>query len=538
MNAKHVLLSLVVLLTACSSDNDEFNATNVPKAQLTISTEIVTTRSRLKSDVEFANDNRIGVWLIERKPNQHGSSYDNAIMHNRKAVFNNNTWIFDSIPILNKKNTKVYAYYPFTAKYDTIEWITQPTNSYWITGKEYNVPINIHDDGHNFQQDYLWGEADSVNCDNSHANINFKHVLPRITFNIKKSSDNINDIVYIKWAILANAVKGTAIYTKGYMNILTGKVYKGNSTSGRFYQMFRSLPDVNDSIKQFIFRQIDSQETQELNYLVLPTEFKDGEVVLRLEVRRGTSDNYELYEIPIPATKWESGKQYTYPVTISIKGNQQGPKETLGEKVYLGFNGDNGKPLYWSSWNLGATKVEDYGGLYGWGDPTGNHKEHYYDNSLYRDQYYMQDSVTCLSYYGGFKPKYTNISGTELDVARAKWKSQWRIPTSNEFSKLMSNCTYEWTTYNQVLGFKFVSKINGNSIFLPYAPNRIGSKEEYSEWNTVSGTYNQSTVYWTANVNEKEPFRSTVFYFGNSGYCWNARGAKRYEGLPIRPVTE
>lgn len=526
MNTKYLLLGLGIVLTACSSDNDEFNATNVPKAQLTISTEIVSTRAYfntgLKNDIEFANGNQIGYTLIESKRYE---SYNEG-EYNFKAVYNNGQWEIEKPTYVSDKEGCVIAYYPYNTRYDYMPAFL--ASEYPLTTLHY-VPIDIssyaHGDG---QQEYLCGESDVVSSASPMAKITFKHVLPRITFVVEKGSKNADDDIYLRSAILTNVTKaGNTICTKGEMNIRTGSVLKDNDGGGSITNSY-TAPVLLDP----------KGETRTFDFLVIPTEVPKDSVILRIEARKGTNGDFKYYEIPIPATKWESGKQYTYPVTLNITEHQQESGETPGEKVYMGFNGDNGKPLYWSSWNLGAKKIEDYGGLYGWGDPTGNHKEHYYDNSLYRDQYYMQDSVTCLSYYGGFKPKYTNNSGTELDVARAKWKSQWRIPTSNEFSKLMSNCTYEWTTYNQVLGFKFVSKINGNSIFLPYAPNRIGSKEEYSEWNTVSGTYNQSTVYWTANVNEKEPFRSTVFYFGNSGYCWNARGAKRYEGLPIRPVTE
>ena len=33
---------------------------------------------------------------------------------------------------------------------------------------------------------------------------------------------------------------------------------------------------------------------------------------------------------------------------------------------------DLGLSVKWASWNVGASSPEDYGGLYGWADPTGN----------------------------------------------------------------------------------------------------------------------------------------------------------------------
>lgn len=532
MNIKYILLSLAILLTACSSDNDEFNVTDAPTAHLTISTEIVTTRAfetGLKNDVEFKEGNEIGFWLFDMSGNDYCRYTNEISTWNRKATYRNANWNLEEILTLTDVPAKVVAYYP----YQKTSSSNSGTRALAPNLLRLNHPIayiNIesypHNDG---QQDYLWGESvDSVDSRHPNVHIKFKHVLPRITFEVQKSNNNATDSIYIRSAILKNSADD------GFTICTTGQLYE-NGRIDKFGVTGQRQSITNGYTTPVL---LNKGETRTFDFLVLPTEVAEGSVILSIEARKGTTGVFQYYDISIPATQWEGGKQYTYPVTLNIENIQQQSSGTPGEKVYMGFNGDNGKPLYWSSWNLGASKVEDYGGLYGWGDPTGNHKEHYYDNSLYRDQYYMQDSVTCLSYYGGLKPKYTNISGTELDVVRAKWKSQWRIPTKNEFNKLVSNCTYEWTTYNQVFGFKFVSKINGNSIFLPYAPNRIGSVENYSEWNTVSGTFHQSSYYWTANVNENETYRATIFYFRNSGSCWIARGAKRYEGVPIRPVTE
>ena len=41
------------------------------------------------------------------------------------------------------------------------------------------------------------------------------------------------------------------------------------------------------------------------------------------------------------------------------------PSEKAGEPVDLGLS------VKWSNWNVGASSVEEYGGLYTWGDPTG-----------------------------------------------------------------------------------------------------------------------------------------------------------------------
>ena len=194
----------------------------------------------------------------------------------------------------------------------------------------------------------------------------------------------------------------------------------------------------------------------------------------------------------------------------------------------MGFDGDDGQPLYWATYNLGATSPEDYGGLYGWGDPTGEHLEQSFSDSE-RYGYYMSNKEECLALYGGETP-LADISGTEYDVVRAMWGADWRMPTSSEFSRLNTNCTFVWTTLNGVKGALFTSNINGNSIFLPCGTTRRGT---YISDNTDD----TSSTYWTSTLNDEEVERASVFVFYDSGNAWIGRGAERYVGLPIRPVT-
>ena len=95
----------------------------------------------------------------------------------------------------------------------------------------------------------------------------------------------------------------------------------------------------------------------------------------------------------------------------------------------------------WASCNIGANKPEEYGDYFSWGETT-TKKEYTKNNYLY--------------YKNG---KYLNIgadiSGTQYDVARAKWGGKWRIPTKDEVEELVDNCKYEWTTLNGVKGGKF-----------------------------------------------------------------------------------
>ena len=506
MNIKYILLGFAVLLTACSSDNDEFNITNANRTQLAISTEIVTTRAEfytgLKNDVEFRNGNQIGFTLVDVNYNKPIYEQDCNI----KAVYNNGQWEQERTTTLSNKEGKVIAYYPYGTGYK----FSVSGGASGSTIGQHFIPVDIssffHGDG---QQEYLCGESNNVSSVSPNARIKFRHVLPRITFVIEKGSANANDEIYLRSAVLKNANDAdNTICTKGTMNIESGYLSKNDDGGSSITNSYLGAVPLDPTDEQLTF-----------DFLVFPTEVVQGSVILRIEVRKGTAGNFQYYDIPIPATKWESGKQYTYPVTLNIKESQQETKETPGEKVYMGFNGDNGKPLYWSSWNLGANKPEGYGDYYAWGETEPKTKFTWVTYSLCSGT-----AESCIDIG-------TNICGTKYDVARNKWGARWRMPTKNEFQKLLDNCTISWDYINGVKGITVIAK-NGNTIFLPaagcYLSNYDGGKPELINY----GFYNSGTLaftYFVTHLVFGETWENGIPYF-SAGY--------RCEGYPIRPVTE
>ena len=165
----------------------------------------------------------------------------------------------------------------------------------------------------------------------------------------------------------------------------------------------------------------------------------------------------------------------------------------------------------WASCNVGANKPEEYGDYYAWGETT-TKKEYTYDNYLY--------------YKNG---KYLNIgadiSGTQYDVARAKWGGKWRIPTKDEVEELVDNCKYEWTTLNGVKGGKFTGP-NGNSIFLPAAGYR---------WNSDLGGAGENGGFWSSP--QYPDYSDGAYYldFNSGNAYWN--DDYHSSGRSVRPVT-
>lgn len=111
---------------------------------------------------------------------------------------------------------------------------------------------------------------------------------------------------------------------------------------------------------------------------------------------------------------------------------------------------DLGLSVKWASFNVGASKPEESGGYYSWGETE--------EKDSYTAETYLYNNI----YLGPC------ISGSPLDVANVKLGYNWRLPTSDEFYELYSQCTWTWTSVGGIPGFQITGP-NGNYIFLPSA---------------------------------------------------------------------
>ena len=172
----------------------------------------------------------------------------------------------------------------------------------------------------------------------------------------------------------------------------------------------------------------------------------------------------------------------------------------------------------WASCNVGATKPEEVGGYYAWGE-TEEKAEYTKDTYLYwSNQFNGGDDIG------------ENICGTNYDVAHVKWSQGWQMPDLDQIKELLENCSHEVVEQNNVKGMKFTGT-NGNSIFLPitglYIGNKVYGKDDYC-------------VYWTGIP--PTPLGTAVYYLyvdGKGETHWDYLPENRYYryyGMPIRPV--
>ena len=181
----------------------------------------------------------------------------------------------------------------------------------------------------------------------------------------------------------------------------------------------------------------------------------------------------------------------------------------------------------WASCNVGATKPEEYGGYYAWGETE---EKKIYDWGTYA--HYDRSLFTC---------RYldNDIAGTKYDVAHVKWGGNWRMPTVEDFQDLFCFCQRKWTTLNGVNGRKFTSRINGNSIFLPAAGliwssdiDDVGCEGWY--WSSSQRQFKSACAYALNFDSEYADGRNLI---GGRYEGWNDYG-NRCEGLSVRPVSE
>ena len=192
---------------------------------------------------------------------------------------------------------------------------------------------------------------------------------------------------------------------------------------------------------------------------------------------------------------------------------------------------------YWAECNVGATKPEEYGYYFWWGDTIG----------------YTWNGSTWVSVQDGNAISFVNaspentLSGKDVsdclddgnlksdyDAATAHLGVPWRMPTYEEFTKLVDKnvCTVTWTkNWNGTgtNGYVVTGRTAGytdKSIFLPAAGG--GSEASYSGSN-LDGRY------WSSSPNTYsyvEAFNLDFKY--NSFYVYG--NYKRYYGFTVRPV--
>ena len=123
----------------------------------------------------------------------------------------------------------------------------------------------------------------------------------------------------------------------------------------------------------------------------------------------------------------------------------------------------------WATQNVGARKPSESGLYFQWGDTQG-----YTAEQVGKDkQFTWNDYKWNPSGDGETFTKYTTYGDTlelEDDAANANMGGIWHMPTPTQIQELLDNTTDDWTNYEGVGGWKFISKNDPSKyIFVPAA---------------------------------------------------------------------
>ncbi len=235
--------------------------------------------------------------------------------------------------------------------------------------------------------------------------------------------------------------------------------------------------------------------------------------------------NVDLY----PQVLYFYGKKMSF-VTEALDTEALDKLDNTNHYVDLGLPSGT----LWATMNVGASKPEEYGDYFAWGETEGyNSGKTYFGWSTYKWCKGNDNALTKYSTngshgsygYNGFTDNKTQLD-PEDDAAYVNWGSGWRMPTYDQLKELRDQCTWTLYTFNNVKGYLVEGK-NGNVIFLPAAGHR------YYASLSGAGSYG---IYWSRTLCSDYPsFAWFLDFNSNSSGVYGSSGY-RYCGRSVRPV--
>ena len=251
--------------------------------------------------------------------------------------------------------------------------------------------------------------------------------------------------------------------------------------------------------------------------------YSQGEIVATIV--SGVADSVTYAPIPAPKSQ------------VLNEGGVGGAAPIAEQAIDMGLS------VKWAPWNVGASKAEENGAYFAWGEI--NTKETYDWGTYYWmaegqsdwtniNKYQIKDGQTDGYWYdnvGEFIGDGKSTLESEDDAATANWGSGWRMPTMAELEELMNedNCTWTWVENyhgSDLNGYEVKSKTTAGLLFLPAAGYR---------WD--SGLYNAGSygIYWSSELDSSSADFARCLYFYSSGRGSN--DYRRRNGFSVRAVA-
>lgn len=196
----------------------------------------------------------------------------------------------------------------------------------------------------------------------------------------------------------------------------------------------------------------------------------------------------------------------------------QETKAAMGnEYIDLGLPSKN----LWAVWNIGAKSKEQIGSYFAWGE-TSSKPQANYNKKDYKWSGMEDDSLKALSVID----ENDNLIWNH-DAATEQWGSMWKMPTKEDFQELIDNCYVSNVTINGVYGYKFISKINGMTLFFPAG----GCMSSTSPLGT------SVAYYWTSSYyNDSDSYNLHIYIISYDWISATVYTEYRHYGLPVRAI--
>ena len=206
---------------------------------------------------------------------------------------------------------------------------------------------------------------------------------------------------------------------------------------------------------------------------------------------------------------------------------------------------------YWAECNVGATKPEESGYYFWWGDTVGysanTNSATKWGSTEWRNVKWVSsenvqmssspfESSSCLTcdkdlsqlLSDGYIDSTGNLVAAH-DAATAHLGAPWRMPTDSEILALESNCDTEWTTRNGVDGLYVTGRgsYSSKGIFLPATGDGEGS---------CIYVFGERGDYWSSTpYSDRSDSAWGLYLYHSGGFSeWNLR----FRGQSVRPVRD
>lgn len=345
-----------------------------------------------------------------------------------------------------------------------------------------------------------YGRSNNVNSSSPNAYLSMKPQNTHVSVNVTNyGSDDLS--VKGCWLLWTDAHSSSRLATNANLLLESGELSSINYTS--YYRRILSKSYIVKPGKAYYF-----------GFDIIPLSgIGAGVLTVQLVLDNGDEilkDAYELIGgVPGGSFGWSAGDQIEIPFYKPDSNYENGH-----EWVDLGLS------VKWATCNVGATKPEEYGDYFAWGETAPKHN---YDWSTYK---WCKGSCETLTKYNTSIFYGTVDNNTDLDIdddaAHANWGGSWRLPTKAEQDELTNNCIWIWTTKNGING-SLVTGPNGNSIFLPAAGYCLG---------TDFGGISEYGYYWSSSLSAS--INAYFFRLSSNNVTWSDYG--RHYGFSVRPV--